>query len=114
MASQILSFLDLRSTNLTDAGLVFLCKGLKGNHTIETLSLSKNDITSSGLEKFAPIIVKTAIRDLDLSLNPLGNNGIRCLADNLFEKIKDERRSGLSRNGKKCNLVKLNLSETKF
>ena len=104
----------MRSTNLTDAGLVLLSHGLVGNRSLESLSLCKNDITSSGLEKFAPIIVKTAIKDLDLSLNPLGNNGIRCFVDNLFEKIPDPHRAGKYMNGKKCSLVKLNLSETKF
>ena len=115
-ASQILSFLDLRSTNLTDAGLTLLCQGLRGNLTIENLSLSKNDITSSGLEKFAPILPKTAIRDLDLSLNPLGNNGVRCLAENLFDRVPDSRRPGQIKadSARPCKLVKLNLSETKF
>lgn len=112
--SQVLSFLDLRSTNLTDAGLSLLSDGMKGNRTIEILSLSKNDITSSGIEKFSPILCRTAIRDLDLSLNPLGNNGVRNLAENLFERVPDERRPGSLRKGEKCNIVKLNLAETKF
>ena len=113
-ASQVLSFLDLRSTNLTDAGLSQLCTGLVGNRTLENLSLSKNDITSSGMEKFAPILAKTAIRDLDLSLNPLGNNGVRCLAEHLFGRVPDERRPGMTKKGDACLLTKLNLSETKF
>jgi len=112
-SSQILSFLDLRSTNLTDAGLIALCEGLIGNQTLFHINLSKNDITSSSVEKFAPILYKTGITELDLSLNPLGNNGVRCLAENLFERIYDERRGSTS-HGLKCKLMKLNLSETKF
>ena len=113
-SSQVLSYLDLRSTNLTDSGLALLCDSLKGNTCLFNLSLRKNDITSSGIEKFAPILYKTAITDLDLSLNPLGNNGIKCLAENMFELVPDDRRGGLKRGYKKCMVEKLNLSETKF
>ena len=80
------------------------------------LNVSKNDITSSGIEKLAPILHMTNISELDLSLNPLGNSGIKCLAENFFERIIEERKTGLPvvRKGKKCSLVRLNLIETKF
>jgi len=110
--SQILSFLDLRSTNLTDSGIALLCKGLVCCKTLTNLNLSKNDITSTGIEKFAPILYLTSITELDLSLNPLGNNGVKFLAEHLFERIEDGK--SLSRRGQKCNLVRLNLTETKF
>ena len=85
--SQILNFLDLRSTNLTDAGIELLSAGLVDNQTLLYLNLSKNDITCSGMEPFAPILLKTAIQELDLSMNPLGNNGVIVLAENgLFLK----------------------------
>ena len=112
-SSQILTFLDLRSTNLTDAGTVLLGQGLVGNKTLLHLNLSKNDITQTGLESFAPALQGTNLTELDLSLNPLGNNGIKCLADNFTENFTNERRSLLGR-GAECKLVKLNLSETKF
>ena len=107
-SSQILSFLDLRSTNLTDAGLIALCDGLIDNITLFNLNLSKNDITSSGIEKFSTILYRTAISELDLSQNPLGNNGVRCLSEHLIEKVQSYQ------NRQKCKLLKLNLSETKF
>ena len=44
-ASQILQFLDLRSTNLTDAGLSLLSEGLPLCPTLFVLNLAKNDIT---------------------------------------------------------------------
>ena len=111
--SQVISFLDLRSTNLTDAGVALLSDGLRGNRSLFNLCLSKNDITSSGIEKFAPVLFYSAITELDLSLNPLGNNGVKCLSENLFEQVPDERHGG-TRRGEKCKLTKLNLSETKF
>ena len=77
------------------------------------LNVSKNDITQSGLEHFAPILFQTNISELDLSLNPLGNNGVRCLSENLFENLPTER-GRPPRRGAKCKLVKLNLAETKF
>ena len=51
------------------------------------LNLAKNELTHSGMERFAPILAKTDISELDLSLNPLGNSGVRCLIENLWEKI---------------------------
>lgn len=112
-SSLILSFLDLRSTNLTDAGLIQLCSGIMGNKTLFHLNLSKNDITQSGIEKFAPILFRTSLTELDLSLNPLGNNGVKVLSDNFSENVPTERK-GIFNKGKRSKLVKLNLSETKF
>mmetsp|Transcript_24080 Transcript_24080/g.32290 ORF Transcript_24080/g.32290 Transcript_24080/m.32290 type:complete len:279 (+) Transcript_24080:141-977(+) len=128
--SKIMQFLDLRSTNLTDAGLAMLVEGLPFCSTLFNLNIAKNDITSSGMEKFAPILHRTAISELDISLNPLGNNGVRCLAENLWEKVYHHitlsQRETISvtelnfrdvdkySNGKKCALLKLNLSETKL
>lgn len=94
--------------------MVALCDGLIGNKTLFCLNLSKNDITSSGLETFAPMLHTTAIRELDMSLNPLGNTGIRIIAENLFELITDKRRNVTVKRGKKSALRKLNLAETKF
>lgn len=99
--SQVLSFLDLRSTNLTDAGLNLLTDGLIDNQTLFYLNLSKNDITSSSIEKFAPILHRTALEELDLSLNPLGNNGVRCLSENFSERVSDGR-GGFKDGNKKC------------
>lgn len=45
ISSQVLQFLDLRSTNLTDAGLSLLCEGLPACKTLDLLNLAKNDIT---------------------------------------------------------------------
>lgn len=120
--SQILQFLDLRSTNLTDAGLTLLCEGLILCPTLFNLNLAKNDITVSGIEVFAPILYRTGITELDLSLNPLGNNGVRCLSENLWEKVYiNNSILGLENynpdkytHGKKCSLLKLDLSETKM
>ena len=80
--------MDLRSTNLTDKGIKLLCLGLKDNRTILELNLSKNDITAAGIEHFAFVLWKTGIQELDISLNPLGNAGVKYLAENgLFMKI---------------------------
>ena len=79
------------------------------------MNLSKNDITQTGIEKFAPILHLTGIQELDLSLNPLGNNGIRTLAENfsVITKVKDKNMNHRME-CKICNILKLNLSETKF
>ena len=74
--------------------------------------MSKNDITQTGIEHFGEILFTTNITELDLSLNPLGNNGIRSVADSLFEKVFDKRRNAIIR-GEKCKVINLNLAETK-
>ena len=80
--------MDLRSTNLTDAGIKQLCYGLKDNKTILYLNLSKNDISSAGIEHFSLVLCYTGIQELDISLNPLGNAGVKFFAENgLFKKI---------------------------
>ena len=84
-------------------------EALRGNKTIYFLNIAKNDITCYGMEKFAPVLHTTAIMELDLSLNPLGNNGVKVLADNLWEPPIPGR-SRLKMNRKSCNLEKLNLS----
>ena len=113
-SSQILTFLDLKSTNLTDAGLAMLCQGLIGNQSIFNLNLSKNDITQAGMEHFAPILTKTKLEELDLSLNPLGNSGVRTLAENFITQHIDARTGLPTRGIVKCSLLKLNLAETKM
>ena len=90
-ASQTLQFLDLRSTNLTDSGLQLLCEGLVCCPSLFHLNLAKNDLTQTGIEHFAPIIGRTALIELDLSLNPLGNGGVRCLGENLWYKSESPK-----------------------
>lgn len=86
-SSQVLQFLDVRSTNLTDTGLILLCEGLSRCPALFHLNLAKNEITHSGIEKFGQVLAKSTIQELDLSLNPLGNSGIRCLVENLWVKL---------------------------
>ena len=139
-AGQVLQFLDLRSTNLTDAGLSLLCDGLVHCQALFFVNLAKNDITHSGIEQFGPVMASSTIQELDLSLNPLGSSGIKCLAENLWVKkpsynslLPDETPHPTSASievnnafggqqrkavefirGDKCQLQKLNLSETKL
>ena len=59
---------------------------------------------------------KTGIQELDISLNPLGNQGVKFLAENgLFIKMKDPKSQRIINDyNRKSNLRKLNLTETKF
>ena len=58
-ASTVLTFLNLRSTLLTDQGLALLCEGLKDNKTLLVLNIAKNDITADGMEPFAETLPTT-------------------------------------------------------
>lgn len=110
-----------------DAGLSLLCDGLQQCSTLFHLNLAKNDLTQTGMERFGPILSHSGIKELDLSLNPLGNGGVRILAENLWdsknihdddsaigESFPTEVYEAVQARGKRCNLIKLDLSETKI
>ena len=68
------------------------------------------------MEKFAPILHLTGIQELDLSLNPLGNNGVKIFSEYLWVPV-DETNNRFASSYKKrvkCELLKLNISECKF
>lgn len=69
---------------------------MKKNISLISLNLSKNDITSIGIEDLKEALLNTNILEIDLSKNPLGNSGIRFLSKFLSKKL--------------CKITKINLS----
>jgi Ran GTPase-activating protein (RanGAP) involved in mRNA processing and transport len=61
-------------------GLINICKGLKTNRTLESLSLQSNDINHHGCDVIKDVIPKTKIFYLDISKNNLGNAGAEKIA----------------------------------
>ena len=50
-----------------------MCEGLQGNKILFQLNVSNNQLTSTGVHKLASTLATTHLKELDLSLNPLGN-----------------------------------------
>lgn len=65
-----------------------------------SLNISNNDLTSFGMERLKDALIKTEIQELDISSNPLGNQGLEYLGKYLENS--------------NCVLSKLNVSECKF
>ena len=85
-----------------------LSEGLRDSKTLFYLNVAKNDLTASGMEAFAKVLVTTEIIELDVSFNPLGNAGITELTGALTDRY---RKTG-TRTFR--NLNKLNISECSF
>eukprot|EP00347_Sterkiella_histriomuscorum_P017960 403347321 len=98
--SKFLQFLDLRSNILSDNGIVTLCDALFQNKTLVSLNLGSNEITSYGMERLKDALLTTVLNELDLTGNPLGNQGIDYLGQYMSHAD--------------CNLVRLNISECRF
>jgi Ran GTPase-activating protein (RanGAP) involved in mRNA processing and transport len=90
----------LRGLVIGDTNCGTLAKALNKNKTLFFLNLSKNDITLKGAERLSRGLQDSALVQLDLSHNPLGDAGIRALADYVSHS--------------QSQLKKLVLSNTKF
>ncbi|CDW86885.1 UNKNOWN [Stylonychia lemnae] len=98
--SKFLQFLDLRCNILSDNGIISLCDAIFQNKTLVSLNLASNEITSYGMDRLKDTLLSTEIKELDLSGNPLGNQGIEYLSHYIHNN--------------NCYLERLNVSECKF
>ena len=65
-----------------------------------SLNLASNDITTFGVEKLKQALLTTDLKELDVSGNPLGNQGIECVGQYVGHSS--------------CVLERLNVGECKF
>ena len=90
--------IDLSSNSLKNEGLKYLVNGLESNITLQNLILSNNEINEKGILYMETKLISCKLKHLDLSCNPISNNGLISLANCL--------------SGKKLNEISyLNLSE---
>ena len=73
--NQVLAFLNLSGTGLGFEGLEIIINGLKDNKSLIALNLANNFLGPKAIESLAVVLVPTEIRDLNLSLNKIGNEG---------------------------------------
>lgn len=80
--------LELRSCCIDDACLKLLTAGLDNNKTVQCLDLRSNEITGAGMEHFGEMMFKNkSLRRLDLSHNHFGSPGIWHLGDKITSNV---------------------------
>ncbi|KAJ0060262.1 hypothetical protein NL108_006166 [Boleophthalmus pectinirostris] len=76
--------LDLRGNWLEDSGLEILCVGLNStNCRLETLLLANCRLTRDSCKMLAQVLEKSSLKELDLSRNLIGDNGLQMLCFSL-------------------------------
>ena len=70
--------LDLSSNSIKNEGFKYLINGLKGNEVMRKLNISNNEIDEKGIIYLKDNLKNCRVEMLDLSSNPIGNNG--CIA----------------------------------
>ncbi len=70
--SQQLIFLDVRGAGLGNQGLECLLQGVKKARFLRVLNVAFNGITGEASKQVAELMGRTAVKRLDLSQNPLG------------------------------------------
>lgn len=82
--------LDLSSNSLKNEGMKYIINGLKSNSSLQVLILSNNEINEKGIIYMETKLTQCKLKHLDLSLNPINNNGLISLANCLSGDILNE------------------------
>ena len=70
--------LDLSSNSIKNEGFRYLINGIKENEIVKKLNISNNEIDEKGIFYLKEHLKNCKVEILDLSLNPIGNEG--CIA----------------------------------
>ncbi|CAI2376323.1 unnamed protein product [Moneuplotes crassus] len=65
---------------LSDSGIKEFMYGIEGCSTLKHLNIKENNITANGMEVIKNYLPKTSVINLNISHNPLGNEGIIILS----------------------------------
>ena len=84
--------LDISSNSIKNEGFKYLINGLTGNEILKKLNVSNNEIDEKGIFYLKENLKNCKVEFLDLSLNPIGNEGCvaisKCLvAEKLSEVV---------------------------
>ena len=83
--------LDLSSNSIKNEGLKYLVNGLISNFSLQTLLISNNEITEKGIIYMKSKLNLCKLKYLDISCNPISNNGLillsKCLSGNQLNEI---------------------------
>ena len=70
-----IEYLDISSNSIKTEGFKYLINGLKGNEVMKKLNISNNEIDVKGIHYLKEHLKNCKLEYLDLSLNPIGNEG---------------------------------------
>ena len=73
--------INLSGNSIKDEGFMYLCKGLNNNNNLLYLNISNNDIHCNGLTNGLNLISSCKLFSLNISNNPLLNEGLKKLTD---------------------------------
>ena len=83
--------LDLSSNSIKSEGLKYLINGLKNNIVLKYLNISNNEIDEKGIYYLKDNLNECKIEILDISSNPIGNEGCiafgKCLGSQSFKEV---------------------------
>lgn len=83
--------LDLSSNSIKTEGFKYLINGLKGNIVLKNLNVSNNEIDEKGIYYMNENLINCKIEIIDLSSNPIGNDGCisfgKCLGGEKLTEI---------------------------
>jgi len=82
--NQILQFLDLSGSSITNEGLMYLADGLEHNRSLVSLNISDNELGPKVQPLVKPLMVCNLL-ELDISNNKLGDAGLQVLI-NIFQQ----------------------------
>ena len=83
--NQSLRSLSLKANGIQDQGVVYLADSLRYNQVLTRLDLSQNEVTSEGVQHLAGVLNTTAVAQLLLSKNTLGDQSMILLGDSLVD-----------------------------
>uniref|UniRef100_UPI00398E4FF3 NACHT, LRR and PYD domains-containing protein 3-like n=1 Tax=Pristiophorus japonicus TaxID=55135 RepID=UPI00398E4FF3 len=99
--NHILTELDLSSNNLHNEGITTMCEILKGpNCKIQSLKVANTKLTSDCCGTLASVFnTNQTLTELDLSMNELGDNGVKTLLSSFKDSHCKLQNLGLSKTG---------------
>jgi Ran GTPase-activating protein (RanGAP) involved in mRNA processing and transport len=77
--NQLISILDIRNLNIGNEYLQIMADGFAKSNSLVYINLSRNEITAEASSHLSQALMKKNIEGLDLSLNPLGDVGVRSI-----------------------------------
>jgi len=90
--------IDLSSNSIKNEGLKYIVNGLMSNITLQTLNLQNNEITEKGISYLESKLTTSKLKHLNISCNPISDNGLISLGNCIGGKQLNE-------------IVSLNISE---
>ena len=80
-----LQTLDLSATKINNTGILVLVEALKKNPNLQKLNLSFNRISALGANDLARLLIESKLRQLIITNNQLGDEGVAILEEALKE-----------------------------